>query len=425
MKHRDILLAAFLSGLFSLIGCGQRTASSTVSSTGLRVSRAGEEGIDRWVKAQIASFEETHPGTEISYEPVPGEEYYIKIQTAIAAGNEPDIYTLAGQWVPKFAREGLLDIPPDEIQDKIRCEYVPSSVHYCSYKGTVYGFPYEGGSRVMLYNKKLVAEARIDKEPETWEELALAAQRCTKFDRFGRMTQQGWALFGPGLQGDFICQIAAFIWANGGEFTNEDETEFLLEDPRCVEALQFFVDLIYRYKCSSMNFLSKPEAFATGRAAYQIGGPWDMSNLRILAPDMEIGAFLIPPKEKGGRRSVDNSPWVWVVSRNSTRKNEAYAFLQHVQRKDAQLDFTKQFGLTPYRLDALEDPYFKTDPVQSVFAESNQYIKMRPRIWWFEIERMLGIQLEMALLDMKTPLEAMRDGVRDIKRQMRIREESR
>ncbi|MFH1737552.1 MAG: sugar ABC transporter substrate-binding protein [bacterium] len=422
--YREAYALFVISGLIFLAACGHKSGPTDGSSKSLRITRGGYEPFDRLLLAQIADYEQIHPDKSISYEPVPGEEYYIKLQTAIAAGNEPDICYIAGQWVPKFAREQLVDIPPDAIQESIRCEYVSTAVEYCSYDGIVYGFPYEGGSRVVLYNKKLVAQAGIEKEPETWEELALAAQRCTKFDRFGRMTQEGWAIYGPGLQADFVCAIAAFIWSNGGEFMNEEETEFLLDDPRCVEALQFFVDLIYKYKCSSMGFLSKPEAFAAGRAAYQIGGPWDVCQLKTIAPDIEIGAFLIPPKEKGGPRCVDNAPWIWAVSANSTHKAEAWKFIQYIQSTSAQLGLAKKLGVTPFGLEALKDPLFTTDPVQVVFAESNRYIRMRPRKWFFEIARMLGNQLEMALLGMKSPAQAMRDATNDIQRQMRIRQES-
>jgi len=425
MRWNRVLLFGLTSVLTLWTACGGERVRPKSSKNVLRISRAGFEAYDRWLKRQISTYEETHPGEKVSYEPVPGQEYLIKIQTAIAAGNEPDVYTIAGQWVPKFARENLLDVPPEEIQQIIREEYVSAAVDYCSYEGVVYGFPYEGGSRVVLYNKELVEEAGITRDPESWEELALFAQRCTKFDKYGRMIQQGIAIMGPGLHDDFMCQVAAFIWMNGGGFMNEDETEFLLEDPRTVEALQYFVDLIYKYKCTSLNFISKPEAFATGRAAYYIGGPWDVSNLKVLAPDMELGACLIPPKEKGGPIYVDNSPWVWVVSNSSTHKAQGYEFIQHIQTKEAQLHFATEYGITPYRRDALQDPFFTDNPIQAVFAESNKYIRMRPRIWFFEISRMLGLQFEMALLKMKTPMEAMRDGIRDIKRQMRIRQESR
>ncbi len=425
MRWNGLFLIGVLAGLVLGAGCAGEHEGARTPEDVLRISRAGFEPYDRWLAKEIAAYEESHPGTEVSYEPVPGQEYLIKIQTAVAAGNEPDVYTLAGQWIPKFARENLIDVPPPEIQEHIREQYVSAAVDYCSYEDVVYGFPYEGGSRVVLYNKELVEEAGIDRDPESWEELALFAKKCTKFDDYGRMIQQGIAIMGPGLHDDFMCQVAAFIWMNGGGFMNEDETEFMLEDPRSVEALQFFVDLIHKYECTSLNFMTKPEAFATGRAAYHIGGPWDISNLKVLAPDMELGAFLIPPKEKGGPVYVDNSPWVWVVSNNSTRKAQGYDFIQHIQTKEAQMHFAIEYGITPYRYDALQDPFFKNDPVQAVFAKSNKYIHMRPRIWWYEICRMLGLQFEMALLKMKTPLEAMQDGIRDIKRQMRIRKESR
>lgn len=407
------------------IACSSRSAGETKRSAPtdgtkkvIRISRPGYVQIDNWLKQKTAQFEALHPDVTVIYEPTPGEEYLIKLRTMLSVGTAPDAYTIAGQWVPDFAEQNLMAIPPPEIQAGLRRDYVPAAVEYCSYGGIVYGYPYEGGSRIILYNKDIFRREGIEQLPRDWAEFTSVAVRCTKFDRYGRMIQEGFGLYGPGHGPHAVCSFAALVWSNGGRFMDEDTNEIYFTERPFVEALRFLTDLHLKYKAASLQFIPFNEGFAVGRVAMIVGGPWLVAYYREKVPDLDFGGFLIPPPRRDMEPVVDNSPWVWVVNPASGRRREVWEFLEFIQSRDSQVDFAKQVGLTPYRIDSLEDPFFQNDPVQRAFAESVKYVRMRPRRYWFQIERLLGAQIELALLGVKSPEEALRDAEEDIKRQI-------
>jgi len=418
-----IIAAVF--GAFFQYSCSSPAAKRASGSpkdesgrTVVRITRPGYVQIDEWIREKIKQYESAHPNIRISYEPVPGEEYLIKLRTMLSVGTAPDAYTIAGQWVPDFADQKLMAVPPKHIQEKLKKDYIKGAVDYCSYHGVVYGYPYEGGSRVVLYNKDIFRREGITTLPRDWAEFTSVAVACTKFDKYGRMTQEGFGLYGPGYGPDAVCAFAALVWSNGGRFMDEDTGEMYFTDPPFVEALRFLVDLHLKYKASSMQFISPREGFTVGRIAMLIGGPWLVQDFREKVTDLNFGAFLIPPPRKGMEPVVDNSPWVWVVNPKSGGRPEVWDFLEFLQSTENQVDFARTRGTTPYSIEALKDPLFKEDPIHKVFAESVRYLRMRPRRYWFQIERLLGAHIELALLGVETPEAAVRRAEEDIRRQI-------
>jgi ABC-type glycerol-3-phosphate transport system substrate-binding protein len=113
----------------------------------------------------IAGFEAENQNVTINLTAYPEENYGVKLDTAIAAGKEPDLVLVFG---PEYMRQGFL-LPLDEMiqeHDIDLSTYVPSIVQggdefSCAYEGQLYCLGSYAGSVQMLYNKDMFDAAGI------------------------------------------------------------------------------------------------------------------------------------------------------------------------------------------------------------------------------------------------------------------------
>jgi multiple sugar transport system substrate-binding protein len=113
----------------------------------------------------VAGFEAENPNVTINITAYPEENYGVKLDTAIAAGEEPDLVLVFG---PEMMREGLL-LPLDPMIEEHNIDltsYVPSIVQSgdefsCAYEGQLFCLGSYAGSVQMLYNKDMFDAAGI------------------------------------------------------------------------------------------------------------------------------------------------------------------------------------------------------------------------------------------------------------------------
>ena len=113
----------------------------------------------------VAGFEAENSNVTLNITSYPEENYGVKLDTAIAAGEEPDLVLVFG---PEMMREGLL-LPLDEMIEEHDIDlstYVPSIVEggdefSCAYEGQLFCLGSYAGSVQMLYNKDMFDAAGI------------------------------------------------------------------------------------------------------------------------------------------------------------------------------------------------------------------------------------------------------------------------
>jgi multiple sugar transport system substrate-binding protein len=114
----------------------------------------------------IEEFEAENPNVTINVTAYPEDNYGVKLDTAIAAGKEPDLVLVFG---PEQMREGLL-LPLDDMVESNGIDlstFVPSIVEpgdefSCAYEESLYCLGSYAGSVQMLYNKDLFDAAGIE-----------------------------------------------------------------------------------------------------------------------------------------------------------------------------------------------------------------------------------------------------------------------
>jgi len=228
-------------------------------------------GLAKVVSGMVADFNKDNPDIRVTATYTGNYDVTMqKIQASKLAGNLPDVAVTEISSVSVLAALGAAQ-PLDELVagsggKQFLDRFWPSMLLNCGYGGKVYGVPFQRSTPVMYYNKDAFAAAGLDPEkpPLTWDELASTAEKLTSREG-GRVTR--WGLELP-LEA-FGWFYYALTYANGGETLSADGTKVLWDDPKNLEALQYWYDLVNKYKVTPAYtpWNDGPQEFAAGRAA--------------------------------------------------------------------------------------------------------------------------------------------------------------
>ncbi len=272
----------------------------------------------------IEECQQQIPGLTVEHQTVDFNNLLTRITTGRLGGAVPDIYHLYNLWLPDFVPSDLLAAPPDDVVADIQQGYSASTVAGSSYNGQVWGYPTEVNTYQLIYNKQLLAEAGVDKAPETWAELREAAQKTTK--RSGDTVEQAGFLLIKGWDSGVVHPWTTLLWSNSGAYVNDDHTAVRFNEQPGVEALQLQLDMI---SDGSVDLALTQEDFVAGKIAMTIMANWWGSALRAGLPGgiENVGVAPIPHGE-GGQSTTVQYNWLWGVDKNSPNAEVAWQFLK-------------------------------------------------------------------------------------------------
>ena len=231
------------------------------------------------------------PNVEYQFTSVPGgydSGYADKLTTMIAGGNAPDVFIIPDSDLPHYLTKNLArDLTPFVTADKYDLNQFPkAAIDNFRYKGGMYGLPDNITTFGVFYDIDAVQAAggnspssSLDDKSWNFDAALNAAQKLTK-TQGGRTTSFGYSYL-TALNG-----WIPWVWANGGEFTNSDVTELLLNQDPAIEALQFLVDLRFKYKVApspaDVAGSTSADLFKTGRIGLLEDGAWSIANYRSI-----------------------------------------------------------------------------------------------------------------------------------------------
>jgi multiple sugar transport system substrate-binding protein len=175
-----------------------------------------------------------------------------KVLTQLAGGAGPDLFMVdstgaLGGFVTKGAVVDLTALFAQDSQNLLK-QFLPQTVNAMTVTGKQYATAATVTSSGLYYNKRVFQEGGVA-EPTTtwnWNDLRGAAQKLTKHSAQGTMTQAGYVPDSITLS--WSTGPTTWVWSNGGSFFNADQTKFTLGDKPAVEALQTFIDLLFKDK---------------------------------------------------------------------------------------------------------------------------------------------------------------------------------
>lgn len=237
-NHRRRLSVAALAGIATLAlgACSQGSATSKsdddsaggkTTITYMEFSSNGGHEAD--LAAIEKAFEDANPDIDVTIETTPYDQYFTKLQTALAGGTAGDAFELNYENFVTYAENGSLA----ELADVDAAAYKPSLLEAYQSDGAQLGLPESFSDVVLFYNADLFQKAGVAAPTAdwTWADEKAAAEQLTD-------TKAGvWGDYQPVSFYEFYKALAQ----SGGSFFNDDKTEATFASPEGITAAEWLV----------------------------------------------------------------------------------------------------------------------------------------------------------------------------------------
>jgi multiple sugar transport system substrate-binding protein len=409
--HVALLGLVLLTAALVLAGCGRKRPRTELDLWIVDFNPDTRKLLDTEL---IPRFEAAHPGVKVNIQYISWTHLDEKLTIAFAGGVQPDVFQVGAEYVGGLAYRGMAQPLDDRIAKwGAQDDYFPASWSTCVYQGKVYGLPYLSAPRVLLYRKDLLKQAGFAKCPDTWEELAAAAQRMTV--REGKVT----TLAGMNLPVSWQIFVE-FLWENGGEIFTADGRRSRLEEPAAIEALQFYTDLYNKYQVCPTSGMPQVggsvPVFASEKAAMEIQNQFGLYNVRKYAPKLLPEVGIGPTPRRKQRVITVYTDWL-AMSPQSPHKDLAWELMTFLMEPDHLAAYNATLFFIPPRRSAVKAAKFMQEnpQLQQFVSLMEQYGRSLPAIpEWFEIRTGLQSAVSAAVYQSKTPEQALRDYSRDL-----------
>ena len=167
--------------------------------------------------------------------------------------------------------------------------------------GKTWGVPFQRSTVVLYWNKELFKEAGLDanKPPQTWAEMTAMSQKLTKKDASGKVTQYGVQIPSSGFP---YWLVQGLTTQNDVILSNDAGTQTKFDDPRVIEALQYWIDLSKKHSVHPTGIVewgTTPKDFMEKKTAMIWTTTGNLTNIRSNAK-FDFGVAMLPTGKKRG-----------------------------------------------------------------------------------------------------------------------------
>ncbi len=383
-------------GAVIFASCGTQTKNDVVT---LRFSTWGSAEEMVVLNSLLNTFEAKHPHIHIQVLHIP-ENYFQKLHILIAGGLTPDVVFMNSLSLPVYADnniflplESFLGKPQSPLNQKT---FFEPALKALSWKEHLYAIPRDVSDLVVYYNADLFKQAGLLPPKPNWtlQEMLVMAQKLTRDTN------------GDGVQDQFGISFYAkpplfwlpFVWSTGGHLFNPGLTQFQLNQPKAVQALQFYGDLRNRWhvapRLEEVGSATMSQLFLQGKLAMMVSGRWSVPILRKQAKfHWDVVPF--PQGNAGSVVGVDASGY--AISKVTQHPQESWELVQFLSSHHAQQIFSQSGLIVPARIDVAQSAGFLKNPPAhgryfiSVIAQGQP---SHTPVRWDEISEELDLALE-------------------------------
>jgi len=300
-----------------------------------------------------AQYAASKPGTTVITLAVPYDAFADKITAAVPRGKGPDVFIFAQDRLGGWIEAGNTVEPVDFfLDDAVKGRFIPTTLEAMTYRGSIYGLPFNYKEITLIYNKKLVREP-----PRTSGELVALAKKLTdkKAGRFGLAYAYSDYYYHAALQNAF-----------GGRVFDEGNKP-VVNAPENVKALEQLLKWI-----DSGILPAEPSTalitslFNEGKAAMVFNGPWFLGEI---AKEVDFGLARLPTVDEAGGKPM--RPWMTVeglyVAAPSKSKDAAFDLVKYLTDVPAATVMALEGRQTPANKKVYDDPRVAGDRILSAF----------------------------------------------------------
>jgi len=301
---------------------GQRAALRWFFWTGTEEERAFWESLAKDAMQKV-------PNVDVAFETDTFANFWTRLPTMVASNTVADIIGLQSLRTGTFASRNIY-MPLDDLiaadKDVNIDDFNKGIRDGLSYKGKIYALSYDFGPIILYYNMSHFQKAGVPppKDDWTWDDFIQTAKALTR-------EIDGKPVSGFAAPNDFGTMVP-FIFSNGGDYVDADFKKSMLSKPESIEAMQWYVDLIYKQQVSAKvddpgSTTWGPDQFYGSRAAMFTTGPWNFVNARSKLKD-EWDVALLPQGKAGSVSWIAGSGF--GISAGTKYKNEAWQVLKYI-----------------------------------------------------------------------------------------------
>lgn len=294
------------------------------------------------------------------------DQYQVEMDTSgpdvIAAsfvrGNPPDLMLANyNHEVSRFInRCAVSDLADTEAAKSVRPDLQPLLDQYGICPGTTAAVPYSVMAASVIYNKQIFAEHDLE-VPETWDELIEVCNtlKAAGIDPFYATfadpwtANQGWFDYSVGGSGLDILDFYKQMEAEGPDVGPDSSVSFQKDFLEPVEQMQLLASEYTQSDANARTYDFGNVAFAEGKGAMYMQGPWAISEIARINPNLEVGTFPLPmtgsPNDLKVRVNMD---LVAMVPQDAKNPAGARAFMEYLFQPDViQAYNNSQLGFNP------------------------------------------------------------------------------
>ncbi|GAA2699405.1 sugar ABC transporter substrate-binding protein [Nonomuraea recticatena] len=269
MKAPGKLAALSLTALLAVTACGGEAAPAAQGPQPLRMSIwTSNEAHLKLFNEIAAEYRKSHPQVgEITFDPIPFENYTTTLTTQIAGGNAPDLAWILENSAPDFVGSGALVPLKSKIENA--GELVPAATRLWERDGELYAYPFSTSPFGVFVNTDLVKAAGQKMPRELMKAGQWDWQHANEINK---------AVAAKGKNGLTILNFDYKAWDNlatvwqgwGAKAWSDDGGTCQFNAPEMVEAMTFLHKAIFTDKSmpgpgTAVDFFSGDTAMAVAQ----------------------------------------------------------------------------------------------------------------------------------------------------------------
>ncbi|GGS27021.1 extracellular solute-binding protein [Streptomyces griseoviridis] len=344
MKRKLISAIGVAGMMVSIAACGGDGGDSEAGTKGQTLTVWVMDGSspDQWQKDLGAAFEK-QTGSKVKFEIQQWNGIQQKLTTALSEENPPDVFEIGNTQTPAYAKTGgLADL--GDLKSEIGGDWTESLNASSIYEGKQYAAPWYFANRVVVYNKKVWAEAGIKDTPKTRDEF------YDDLKTIGDKTDAE-PIYLPGQN---WYHFVGLVVGEGAELVKKDGDKYVsnLDDPKVAAAMETykkFQDLSDAPKDKDEATPQQGEVFAKGNVGAFIGMGWEGATAIQANPKIEqdLGYFTIPGATAGKPEGVFLGGSNLAVAAGSAKQDLAKEFLKLALSDKFEGQLAKENGVIP------------------------------------------------------------------------------
>ncbi|WP_030683353.1 extracellular solute-binding protein [Streptomyces sp. NRRL B-1347] len=367
MKRKLIAAIGVAGMLVSIAACGgddgDKKKSGADGFKGETLTLWAMDGStpDGWTKDVKTAFEKK-TGAKLKLEVQDWNGIQPKLTAALSEENPPDVFEIGNTQTAAYAKSGgLADL--SDLKESIGSDWTDSINKSTVVDGKQYAAPWFVLNRVVLYNKKVWADAGIKKTPKTRDEF------YADLKKIGDKTDAE-PIYLPGQN---WYHFVGLVIGQGGELVKKDGDKYVsnLDDPKVAKAAETYKKFQALSKAPKNKDEATPqqaEVFAKGKTGAFIGMSWEAAtaikaNKKI---EKDIGYFTIPGDAADKPEGVFLGGSNLAVAATSKKQELAKEFLKIAMSDKFEGQLAKEGGVIPNK-QALESN-LKGNPAAEAMA---------------------------------------------------------